>query len=100
MLWLFVSTGRAKDFVRSQIRTRINGVRVPAIVFEYPRHSGATDEGMTCGSSILAYLVFGPRRISTEGMARPMNMIAWRGPGARLDVQGKDRRDQVELGLD
>jgi hypothetical protein len=80
MLWLFVSTGRAKDFIRSRIRTRINGVRVPAIVFDYPR------------SSILAYLVFGPRRASTEGIARPTKMIAWHGPGARLDVQGKDSR--------
>jgi hypothetical protein len=50
------------------------------------------DEGMTHGSSILAYLVFGPGRTSTEGMARPMKMIAWRGPGARLDVQGEDSR--------
>jgi hypothetical protein len=100
MSWLFVSTGRAKDFIRCRIRTQINGVRVPAIVFDYPRHSGATDEGMTYGSSIFAYLVFGPRRISIERTARPTNMIAWRGPGARLDVQGKTQRDQVKLGLD
>jgi hypothetical protein len=57
MLWLFVSTGRAKDVIRDRIKTRINGIRVPAIVFDYPKHSGATDEGMTCGSSIFAYLV-------------------------------------------
>jgi hypothetical protein len=92
MLWLFVSTGRAKDFIRSRIRTRTNGVRVPAIVFDYLRHSGATDEGMTCGSLILAYLVFGPRRVSTEGIERPTKMIARRGPGARLNVQGKNSR--------
>jgi hypothetical protein len=92
MLWLLVSTGRAKDFLCSQIRTRINGVRVPAIVFDYPRHSGATDEGMTHGSSILAYLVFGPRRVSIEGMARPTKMIAWHGPRVRLDVRGKDSK--------
>jgi hypothetical protein len=36
----------------------------------------AVDEGMTCGSSIFAYLVFGPGRASTEGIARPMKMIA------------------------
>jgi hypothetical protein len=100
MSWLFVSTGRAKDFVRSRIRTQINGVRVPAIVFDYSRHSGATGEGMTYGSSIFAYLVFGPRRISTERTARTTNMIAWHSPGVRLDVQSKARRDQVELGLD
>jgi hypothetical protein len=58
------------------------------------------DEGMTRGSSILAYLVFGPGRTSTERMAKPTKMMAWRGPGARLDVQGKTRGDQVELGLD
>jgi hypothetical protein len=62
----FVSIGRAKDVIRDQIRTQINGVRVPAIVFDYPRHSGATDEGMTCGSSIFAYLIFGPGRASTQ----------------------------------
>jgi hypothetical protein len=55
---------------------------------------------MICGSSILAYLIFGPRTISSEGMARPTKMIAWRGPGAKLDVQGKVRGDKVELGLD
>jgi hypothetical protein len=50
------------------------------------------DEGMTCGSSIFAYLVFGPGRASIEGIARPTKIIAWRGLGARLDVQGKDSR--------
>jgi hypothetical protein len=88
----FVSTGRAKEVIRDQIRTRSNKVRVPAIVFDYPRHLGATDEGMTCGSSIFTYLVFGLGRASTEGIARPMKMIAWRDPGARLGVQGKDSR--------
>jgi hypothetical protein len=47
------------------------------------------DEGMTCGSSILAYLVFGPRRISTEEMTRPTNMIAWRGLGAILAYKAR-----------
>jgi hypothetical protein len=88
----FVSTGRAKDVIRDQIRTQSNEVRVPAIVFDYPRHSGATDKGMTCGSSIFAYLVFGPGRASTEGIGRPTKIIAWHGPGAKLDVQGKDSR--------
>jgi hypothetical protein len=100
MSWFFVSIVRAEGFVRSRIRTRINEVRVPVIVFDYPRHLGATDKGMTRGSSILAYLVFSPGRTSTEGMARPTNMIARRGPGARLDIQGKARGDQVKLGLD
>jgi hypothetical protein len=92
MSWLSVSTGRAKGFICSRMRTRINGVRVPAIVFDYPRHSGATDEGMTHESSILAYLVFGLGRTSTKGMARPTNMIAWCGPGTRLGIQGKNSR--------
>jgi hypothetical protein len=50
------------------------------------------DKGMTHGSSILAYLVFGPGRASTEGMARPTSMIAWRSPGARLSMQCKTWR--------
>jgi hypothetical protein len=92
MLCLSVSTGREKEVIRDRIRTRNNGVRVPAIVFDYPRHSGATDKGMTCVSSIFTYLVFGPGRASTEGTARPTKIIAWHGPGAKLDIQGKDSR--------
>jgi hypothetical protein len=72
---------------------RVNEVRVPTIVFDYPRHSGATDEGMTHGSSILAYLVFGPGRASVEGMARPISTTVWRGPGARLGVQCKNSKE-------
>jgi hypothetical protein len=56
-------------------------VRVPAIVFDYPRHTGATDEGMTNWPSIFAYLVFRPRRDIVEGISEPMNMTAWHGPG-------------------
>jgi hypothetical protein len=89
---VFISTGRAKDVIHDRIRTRINGGRVPTIVFDYPRHSGATDEGMTCGSSIFAYLIFGLGKASTEGTTRPTNIISWRGPGAKLDLQGKDSR--------
>jgi hypothetical protein len=44
------------------------------------------DEGRTLGSLILAYLVFGPGRASTDRMARPINMIEWYSPGARLGV--------------
>jgi hypothetical protein len=71
----------------SLMGVRIDKVRVPALVFDYPMHSGATDEGMTHGSSILAYLVFSPGRAFIEGMARPINTIGWRGPGVRLGVQ-------------
>jgi hypothetical protein len=54
------------------------------------------------GSSILAYLVFGPGRASVEGMARPISTTVWRGPGARLGVQCKNSKEQdlVELGLE
>jgi hypothetical protein len=92
MLCLSVFTGRAKEVIRDQIKTRNNRVRIPAIVFDQARHSGATDKGMTCGSSIFTYLVFGPGRASTEGMARPTKIAAWRGLGAKLDVQGKDSK--------
>jgi hypothetical protein len=34
------------------------------------------DKGMTYGTSILAYLVFGPRRVSIEGTARHTKTIA------------------------
>jgi hypothetical protein len=44
---------------------------------------------MTNGPSIFAYLVFGPGRTSPEGIIRPMKITAWRGPGAKLGVQGE-----------
>jgi hypothetical protein len=72
--------------MRDRVRTQSKGIRVPAIVFDYPRHSGATDEGMTCGPSIFAYLVFSSGRASTEGITRPIKITAWRGPGVKLDV--------------
>jgi hypothetical protein len=53
------------------------------------------DEGMTNGPSIFAYLVFGPGRISTEGMTRPMKVTAWRGPVARLIVQDEDSKEEA-----
>jgi hypothetical protein len=56
----------------NQVKSRI---RVPAIVFDYPRHSGATDEGMPNRLSIFAYLVFGTGGTSAEGIARPMKLI-------------------------
>jgi hypothetical protein len=83
MLCLSIFTGRAKEVIRDQIKTRNNGIRVPAIVFDYPRHSGATDEGMTYGSSIFAYLVFGPGRASTEGIARPTKIAALTRPRSK-----------------
>jgi hypothetical protein len=45
---------------------------VPAIVFGYPRHLGATDEGMTNGPPIFAYLVFSSGRVSLERLSRPI----------------------------
>jgi hypothetical protein len=53
------------------------------------------DEGMMCGSSIFAYLVFVLGRASTEGTTRPTKITAWRGPGAKLDVQGKDSKEDT-----
>jgi hypothetical protein len=95
MLCLSVSIGRAKEVICDQVRTRNNGVRVLAIVFDYPRHSGATDEGMINGPSIFAYLVFGLGGTSTEGITRPTKITAWRGPGARLAVQGGDSKEET-----
>jgi hypothetical protein len=60
----------------------------------------ADDEGTTNRPSIFAYLVFGPGGIIVEGITRPMKMVAWRGPGAKLGVQAKIRRVQVGLVFD
>jgi hypothetical protein len=79
-------SGEANMVSRSQKETR---VRVPAIVFDYPRHSGATDEGMINRPSIFAYLVFGPGEITVEGVARSIRTAAVRGPGATLGVQAR-----------
>jgi hypothetical protein len=70
---------------------------VPAIVFGYPRHSGATDEGMTNWPPIFAYLIFGLRRVCLEWLLRPIKAADWRGPRAKLGVQVRIRRIQVRL---
>jgi hypothetical protein len=72
---------------------------VPAIVFGYPRHSGATDEGMTDGPPIFAYLVFGPGEVSRGKLSRPIKATAWRGSDALLGVQARPRGVQVRLEL-
>jgi hypothetical protein len=69
-------------------------VRVSAIVFDYPRHSG------TNRPSIFAYLVFGPGGVSVERTAWPMKVAAWSGPGATLGVQARIQRVQVGLAFD
>jgi hypothetical protein len=55
---------------------------------------------MTNRPSIFAYLVFGPGGIFVEGIARPMKIAAWHGPGAILGVQANIRRVQAGLGFD
>jgi hypothetical protein len=103
MLCLSIFTGRVKEVILDQIKTRNNGIRVPAIVFNYHRHSGDIDEGMTYGSSIFAYLVFALGRASIEGIARPMKIAPWYGPGIKLDVQGKHSKSsswiRIRLGF-
>jgi hypothetical protein len=61
-------SGRAKMVSGDEKEAR---VRVLAIVFDYPRHSGATYEGMTNGPSTFAYLGFGPAEITVEGITSP-----------------------------
>jgi hypothetical protein len=72
-------------------------VRVPAIVFDYPRHSGATNEGMTNRPSTFAYLGFSPEEITIEGIARTIKAAAGRGPGSILGVQARIRGVQIRL---
>jgi hypothetical protein len=73
LLCLCVFIGKANAVWCNQEEIRI---RVPTIVFDYPRHSGATDEGMTNRPSIFTYLVFGPGGITVEGIARPIKIAA------------------------
>jgi hypothetical protein len=87
-------SGRAKMVSGNEKEAR---VRVPAIVFDYPRHSGATDEGMANRPSTFAYLGFGPEEITVEGIARPTRTAARRGPRTTLGVQARGRRVQVVL---
>jgi hypothetical protein len=77
-------------------------IRVPAIVLDYPRHSGDTDKGIPNRPSAFAYLVFGLGGITVERIARPMEITAWRNPGIQLGIQARQRleeRNLVELGL-
>jgi hypothetical protein len=76
----------------NQVRSQI---RVPAIVFDYPRHSGATNEGIPNRPSIFAYLVFDLGGTSAKGITRPITLIAWRGQGAKLAVQGEDSKEEA-----
>jgi hypothetical protein len=64
------------------------------------RKAHEDDEGMTNRPSTFAYLVFGLGGITVEGIARPMKMAAWHGPGAKLGVQAKIRRVQAGLSFD
>jgi hypothetical protein len=63
--------------VKCSYRVRLGRLSggVPAIVFGYPRHSGANDEGMINGPPIFAYLVFGPGRVSLERLSRPIKAM-------------------------
>jgi hypothetical protein len=97
LLCLCAFSGKANTVLCNQKEIR---VRVPAIVFDYPRHSGATDEGMTNRTSIFAYLVFGPGGITVERIARPIKIAAGRGPGEILGVQARIQRVQVRLAFD
>jgi hypothetical protein len=58
-----------------------------------------SDEGMTNGPPIFAYLVFGPGRVSHERLSRPIKAVAWRGLGAIRGVQARFRGVQVRLVL-
>jgi hypothetical protein len=60
----------------------------------------ASDEGMTNGPSIFAYLVFGPGETTVEGTARPIKTATRRGSGAILGIQARIRRVQVGLVFD
>jgi hypothetical protein len=75
-------------------------VRVPVIVFDNPRHSGAIDEGMTNGPSIFAYLVFGPGETTVKGTTRPIKTTTRCGSGAILGIQARIQRVQVGLVFD
>jgi hypothetical protein len=97
LICLCAFSGKANMVSCNQKETR---VRVPAIVFDYPRHSRATDEGMTNRLSIFAYLVFGPGGITVEGIARPIKTADGRGPGATLGMQVRIRGVQVGLVFD
>jgi hypothetical protein len=68
LLCFYAFSGEANMVSCNQKETR---VRVPAIVFDYPRHSGATDEGMTNRPSIFAYLVFDPGRLLSKELQGP-----------------------------
>jgi hypothetical protein len=78
-------------------------VRVPAIVFDYPRHSGATDEGMPNRPSIFASLVFGPGGITIERNCKAHKGSGWMRPGNYTWRASKDSRSpnwiSLRLGL-
>jgi hypothetical protein len=73
LLCSYAFSGRAKIVSGDERKVQ---VRVPAIVFDYPRHSGASDEGMTDGPSTFAYLAFWSRWDTVKGILKPIKMTA------------------------
>jgi hypothetical protein len=72
---------------------------LPFFVHLYQLNKNNYNEGMTCGSSIFAYLVFGPGRTFTEGIVRPTKIMARHGPGAKLDKQGEESKRSSSIRL-
>jgi hypothetical protein len=50
---------------------------------------------MSIRPSIFAYLVFGPGGATAKGITRPITLIAWCGPRARLAVQDEDSKKET-----
>jgi hypothetical protein len=61
------------------------------LAFVSSNSENISDEGIPNGPSIFTYLVCGPGGTSVEAITRPMKLIVWHGPGARLGVQCKTR---------
>jgi hypothetical protein len=49
------------DAWQQRKKVRLERIRVPALVFDYPRHSGATDKGMIKRVLIFGLYSFWPR---------------------------------------
>jgi hypothetical protein len=62
---------------------RLERIRVTTLVFDYPRHSGATDEGMTQRVLIFGLYGLGLEASPSKGWLKPIEALYWRSPWSR-----------------
>jgi hypothetical protein len=101
LFWIHVSAYIQEMLGNSLMKDQVNEVRVPTLIFDYPRHSGATDEGMTPLVLDIGLPGFWPRGESSEGTIKAHKHGRLARPWSKTwhVLQGLEEQDLVRLGL-